>query len=108
MFLKIDLRSEYHQVCIKEEDNYKIDLWTRYGHYKFFVVPFGLTNALATFMCLMNCVLCSYLNKFVIVFIDDMLTYSKNEEEHAKKLMIVLRLLRENQLYAKISKFSFF
>ena len=75
-----------------------------YGHYDFVVVPFSLTNAPATFMCLMNSVLHPYLNKFVIVFIDDILVYYKNEEEHAEHLVAILRLLREHQLYAKISK----
>jgi len=72
------------------------------------VVPFGLSNALANFMCLMNNVLRPCLDKFLIVFVDDILIYSKNDEEHAKHLTIVLRLLRENHLYAKLSKCSFF
>ena len=108
VFSKIYLRSGYHQVCIKEEDIYKIALWIRYGHYKFVMVLFGFTNSPTTFMCLMNSVLCSYLDKFVIVFIDDILTYSKNEEEHVEHLAKILRFLRENQLYAKLSKCSFF
>ena len=74
----------------------------------FVLVPFGLTNAPATFMCLMNSVFCPYLDRFVIIFIDDIFVYSKNEEEHANHLAIVLRLLRENQLYAKLSKCNFF
>ena len=69
MFSKIDLRVRYHQVCIKEEDIYKENFRTRYGNYEFVVVPFCLTNAPTTFMCLMNNVLCPYLDKFVIVFI---------------------------------------
>ena len=96
MFSKIDLRYGYHQVHIKEEDINKTVFRTRYGHYQFVVVLFGLTNVTTTFMCLMNSVLHPYLDKFVIVFIDDILVYSKNEEEHAKHLATVLRLLREN------------
>ena len=107
MFSKIDLRFGYHQVSIKE-DIYKIAFRTRYGHYEFVVVPFGLTNAPTTFMCLMNSVLHPHLDKFVIVFIDDILVYSKNEEEHVEHLAVALRLLREHQLYAKLSKCSFF
>ena len=96
VFSKIDLRYGYHQVCIKEEDIYKTTFKTKYGNYAFVVVPFSLTNALATFMCLMNSVLCPSLDKFVIVLIDDILIYSKNEEEHAEHLATVLRLLREH------------
>jgi len=81
---------------------------TGYGHYEFVVVPFGLTNAPTTFMCLMDSTLSPYLDKFVIVFIDDILVYSKNEEEHAEHLATLLRLLREHQLYAKLNKCSFF
>ena len=87
---------------------YKIAFRTRYGNYEFVVVPFGLTNSTATFMCLMNSVLSQYLENFVILFNDDILVYSKNEEEHAKHLATMLRLLREHQLYVKISKCSFF
>jgi len=79
-----------------------------HGHYEFVVVPFSLTNAPATFMCLMNNVLHLYLDKFVIVFIDDILVYYKNEEEHVEHLAVVLRFLREHQLYVKLSKCSFF
>ena len=78
-------------MCIKEEDIYKTEFHTRYGHYEFAVVHFGLTNAPATFTCLMSNVLCPYLDKFVIMFIDDILMYSNNEEEHAEHLTIVLR-----------------
>jgi len=105
---KIDLRSGYHQVRIKEEDISKTAFRTRYGHYEFTVVLFGLTNALATFMCLMNGIFRNYLDKFVIVFLDDILIYSKSEEEHEEHLRIALQVLRENQLYAKLSKCSFY
>ena len=81
VFSNIDLRSGYHQVHIKEEEIYRITFRTRYGHYEFVVVPFGLTNPPATFMCLMSNVLTLYLVKFVIVFIDDILVYPKNEED---------------------------
>ena len=81
---------------------------TGYGHYEFVVVPFGLTNAPTTFMCLMDSTLSPYLDKFVIVFIDDILVHSKNEEEHAEHSATLLRLLREHQLYAKLNKCSFF
>jgi len=105
MFLNIDLRSGYHQIRIKQEDIYKTNFQTRYGNYEFVVVPFRLTNAPTTFMCLMNSVLCLYLDKLVIMFIDDILVYSKSKEDH---LATVLRLLREHQLYAKLKKCSFF
>jgi hypothetical protein len=108
IFSKIDLSSGYHQVRIKDEDIHKTTFGTRYGHYGFVVVPFGLTNAPATFMCLMNNVLNKILDKFVLVFIDDILIYSKNIEEHEEHLRLVLQVLREHQLYAKFSKCKFF
>jgi hypothetical protein len=80
----------------------------RHGHYEFVVVPFGLTNAPATFMCLMNNVLNKFLDKFVLVFIDDILIYSKNREEHEEHLRLVLQVLREHQLYTKFRKCDFF
>ena len=87
---KIDLRSGYHQVRIKDEDINKTAFRTRYGHYEFTVVPFGLSNTPAIFMCLMNGVFREYLDKFVIVFLDDILVYSKLEEEHEHHLKMVL------------------
>ena len=108
IFSKIYLRSSYHQVRIKDEDIFKTTFRTHYGHYEFVVMPFGLTNAPATFMCLMNNILSNYLDKFVVVFIDDILIYSKNEQEHKEHLIIVSQVLREQQLYAKFSKCGFF
>jgi hypothetical protein len=108
IFSKIELRSGYHQVRIREEDTSKKTFQTRYGHYEFVVVPFGLTNAPTTFMCLMNGVFRDYLDKFVIVFLDDILIYSKTEEEHEQHLRMVLQVLREHQLYAKLSKCTFY
>ena len=107
VFSKIDLRSGYHQLRIKESDVPKTAFRTRYGHYEFLVMPFGLTNAPAAFMELMNRVFRSYLDRFVIVFIDDILVYSKSSKEHEEHLRIVLSILRNKQLYAKFSKCEF-
>jgi len=93
---------------IKEEDIHMTTFRARYGNYEFVVVLFGLTNAPTNFMCLMNNVLRPYLDKIVIMFIHEILMYSKNEEEHAKHMVLVLILLREYTLYAKIIKCSFF
>ncbi|KAL8148236.1 hypothetical protein AgCh_005552 [Apium graveolens] len=106
-FSKIDLRSGYHQLKIKPEDIPKTAFRTRYGHYEFLVMSFGLTNAPAAFIDLVNRVYKEYLDKFVIVFIDDILIYSKNPEDHAVHLQIALQKLREKRLYAKFSKCEF-
>eukprot|EP00253_Pinus_taeda_P010525 PITA_10525 len=108
VFSKIDLRSGYHQIRIKEEDIAKTTFRTRYGHYEFVVLPFGLTNALETFMCLMNNIFHRYLDKFVLIFIDGTLIYSRNMEEHKEHLRLVLQTLREHQLCAKFSECDFF
>ena len=91
---KIDLRSGYHEVCIKNKDIYNFSFQTKYVKYEFFVVPCGMNNPLDTFMCLMNSVLHPYLENILIVFINDILIYSKNEEEHEKHLETMLKLLR--------------
>ncbi|GJR64254.1 putative reverse transcriptase domain-containing protein [Tanacetum coccineum] len=107
IYSKIDLRSGYHQLRVREEDIPKTAFRTRYGHYEFQVMPFGLTNAPAVFMDLINRVCKPYLDKFVIVFIDDILIYSKNKQEHAEHLKLILELLKKEQLYAKFSKCEF-
>ncbi|KAL0539963.1 hypothetical protein IC582_024185 [Cucumis melo] len=107
VFSKIDLRSGYHQLRIKDEDVPKTAFRSRYGHYEFIVMSFGLTNAPAVFMDLMNRVFREFLDTFVIVFIDDILIYSKTEAEHEEHLRMVLQTLRDNKLYAKFSKCEF-
>jgi hypothetical protein len=107
IFSKIDLRLGYHQLKIWAEDVPKTTFTTRYGLYEFLVMSFGLTNAPAYFMNLMNKVFMEYLDQFVVVFIDDILVYSPNEETHEDHLRLVLQKLRDNQLYAKFSKCDF-
>ena len=107
VYSKIDLRSGYHQLRVQESDVPKTAFRTRYEHYEFLVMPFGLTNAPAAFMDLMNRVFQPYLDRFVIIFIDDILVYSGSSEEHSEHLRIVLQTLRERQLYAKLSKCQF-
>jgi hypothetical protein len=107
VFSKIDLRSGYHQIKIRASDILKTTFSTRYGLYEYLVMSFGLTNALAYFMYLMNSIFMLELDKIVLVFIDDILVYSKNEDEHAKHLHTVLQRLRNHHLYAKLSKCEF-
>nr|GEV69811.1 putative reverse transcriptase domain-containing protein [Tanacetum cinerariifolium] len=107
VYSKIDLRSGYHQLRVREEDIPKTTFRTRYGYYEFQVMPFGSTNAPAVFMDLMNRVCKPYLDRFVIVFIDDILIYSKNRKEHEGHLKLILKLLKEEELSAKFSKCKF-
>jgi hypothetical protein len=107
VFSKIDLRSGYHQVKNRATDIPKIAIITRCGLYEYTVMSFGLTNAPAYFMHLMNKDFLDFVDKFVVVFIDDIMIFSKNEEEHDKHLQLVLQKLRENQLYAKLCKCEF-
>ncbi|WVZ69549.1 hypothetical protein U9M48_018320 [Paspalum notatum var. saurae] len=107
VFSKIDLRSGYHQMKIRPSDIPKTAFITRFGLYEYTVMSFGLTNAPAYFMNLMNKVFMEYLDKFVVVFIDDILIYSKMEEEHEEHLRLVLQKLRDHKLYAKLSKCEF-
>ena len=107
VYSKIDLRTGYHQLRVRDTDIPKTAFRTRYGHFEFMVMLFGLTNALAAFMDLMHRVFLPYLDQFVVVFVDDILIYSQSEWEHEYHLRIVLQLLRDHQLYAKFSKCEF-
>nr|GEX21750.1 putative reverse transcriptase domain-containing protein [Tanacetum cinerariifolium] len=105
VYSKIDLRLGDHQLRVRDEDIPKTDFRTRYGHYEFQVMLFGLTNAHAVLMDLMNHVCKPYLDKFVIMFIDDILIYSRNKEGYADHLRIIMELLKNEKLYAKFSKY---
>ena len=107
VYSKIDLRTGYHQLRVRETNIPKTAFRTRYGHYEFTVMPFGLENAPAAFIDLMHRIFQPYLDQFVIVFVDDILIYSQSEWEHEYHLRIVLQLLRDHQLYAKFSKCEF-
>ncbi|GJZ29616.1 putative reverse transcriptase domain-containing protein [Tanacetum coccineum] len=106
-FSKIDLRSGYHQLRVREEDIPKTAFRTRYGHFEFTIMPFGLTNAPVVFIHFMNRVCKPYLDKFVIVFIDDILIYSKSKGEHEDHLRLILELLEKEKLFGKFSKCEF-
>ena len=107
MYYKIDLRTGYHQLKVRETDIPKTTFRTRYGHFEFIVMPFGLTNALTAFMHLMHRVFHPYLDRFVVVFVEDILIYYETEEDHEDYLRVVLQTLRDHQLYAKFSKCEF-
>jgi hypothetical protein len=107
VFSKLDLRLGYHQIRVREEDIPKTAFVTCYGSYEYTVMSFGLTNAPATFSRLINYIFMDYLDKFVVVYLDDILVYAKNKEEYAEHLRLVLEKLREHKLYAKFSKCEF-
>ena len=107
VYFKIDLRTSYHQLNVRETDIPKTAFRMRYGHFEFTVMPFGLTNVLAAFMDLMHRVFQPYLDQFVVVFVDDILIYSQSEEKQEDHLRIVLQALKDHQLYAKFSKCEF-
>ena len=107
VYSKIDLRTGYHQLKVRDTDIPKTAFRTRYGHFEFMVMPFGLTIAPTAFMDLMHRMFKPYLDQFVVVFVDDILIYSQSEWEHECHLKIVLQLLRDHQLYTKFSKYEF-
>ena len=107
VYPKIDLRTGYHQLRVRETDIPKTAFRTSYGHFEFTMIPFGKMNAPATFVDLMHRVFQPYLDQFVVIFVDDILIYSQSEEEHEDHLRVVLQLLRDHQLYAKFSKCEF-
>ena len=107
VYSKIDLRTGYLQLRVRETDIPKTVFWTRYGHFEFMVMPFGLTNAPGGFMDLMHRIFQPYLDQFVVVFVDDIMIHSQSEWEHEYHLRILLQLLRDHQLYTKFSKCEF-
>ena len=107
VYSKIDLRTRYHQLRVREVDIPKTTFRTWHGHFEFIVMPFGLTNVPAAFMDLMHSVFQPYLDQFIIIFVNDILIYSKSEEEHEDHFKVVLQVLRDHQLYASSANANF-